>query len=184
MKIFLMCVFLATTFISCNNSGGNSSVHIVDGLKTVVKPFSDSLQADTFKIKIAGDADNKHLLFSITSFEGKLIYEEDIKADDLFKNYDATINLKKKKNQVKFLNEELERFFDEENFLEPAIMENETPDQYVPDKAFYEELKQSQLNGFIYRLGKENKMYIGWSEKDRKVKAYYNCCKSAEGVKK
>lgn len=179
----LIYFLLASMLISCNGSGDESTETATE-IKTINKHFSDSLNADTFRIKMVGNKNGKHLVFTITSFEGKLIYEEDIKADDLFKNYDATINLKKKNNQIKFLNEEMERFFDDENFLEPAIMEQEIPDQHVPDKVFYEELKKSQLNGFIYRLGKENKRYIGWSAKENKVKAYYDCCKSASSVEK
>lgn len=67
-------------------------------------------------------------------------------------------------------------FFAEDNFLEPAVMPEDKADSYVPDKALYEELKKSGLNGFKYRLGKENNIYIAWSEKEQKVKIYYNCC--------
>jgi serine/threonine-protein kinase RIO1 len=72
---------------------------------------------------------------------------------------------------------EYKLFLDDENFLEPAVTENETPDQYTPDKKFHNELKQSALNGFKYRTGKETNIYIAWSEKEKRVKPYYNCCK-------
>jgi len=117
-----------------------------------------------------------HLAFSITSFNGKQIYDVDIKATDLFKNYIATIDLSKKKNQIKFLQEEVNRFFDDENFMEPAVDEADLPDANVPDKAFFDELKKNRLNGFIYRLGKESKNYVAWSDKEGKVKTYYTCC--------
>ncbi len=163
---------------ACNNSDKDTGSEADSTIKTMAKPFSDAVKTDTFQVKLSGNSPKEaELIFTIKSYEGKEIYREEIKAKDLFNNYDATIDLKKKKNQVKFLNEELNRFFDEENFMEPAITEEETPDQYVPDLAFYNELKASQLNGFIYRLGKENKVYIGWSEKEKKVKTYYNCCK-------
>ncbi|TKC06028.1 hypothetical protein [Pedobacter frigoris] len=183
--IFIYSLLLICLFASCNSSNSPGTENVSNIEKTITRPFSDSLKSDTFKVKLdVNSSKETKLIFTITSFEGNLVYEEAIKADDLFKNYDATIDLKKKKNQAKFLNEELDRFFDEENFMEPAIMENEVPDQYVPDKGFYEELKKSQLNGFIYRLGKENKMYIGWSAKDKKVKTYYNCCKITSQAKK
>ncbi|WP_316789271.1 hypothetical protein [Pedobacter frigoris] len=183
--VLIYSLLLFSFFASCNSSDSTGIEGVGNTEKTITKPFSDSLKSDTFKVKLDVNSPKEtRLIFTVTSFEGKLIYEEDIKADDLFKNYDATIDLKKKKNQIKFLNEELDRFFDEENFMEPAIMENEVPDQYVPDKDFYEELKKSGLNGFIYRLGKENKIYIGWSAKDKKVKTYYNCCKVTNQAKK
>ena len=74
---------------------------------------------------------------------------------------------------MKFLKNEVQYFFEEEHFLEPAVMPNEQPDKNVPDKIFYEELKHTQLNGFNYRLAKEAKIYIAWSEKEQKVKVYY-----------
>ncbi|HPY81991.1 MAG TPA: hypothetical protein PLU45_01415, partial [Bacteroidales bacterium] len=39
-------------------------------------------------------------------------------------------------------------FFSEDNFLEPAVMPDDKADNYTPDKALYEELKKSGLNGF------------------------------------
>lgn len=169
-------LFFSTLLIACTNNKGTESIRQLE--KTAVRHFSDSLQADTFKVKITGDSpEQMQLLFTITSAAGKQLYNKHIKATELFSNYDATIDLNKKKNQVTFLKEEMDRFFDDENFLEPAITEQENPDKNVPDPEFYEELKQSQLNGFIYRLGKENKIYIGWSTKNSQVKVYYNCCK-------
>ena len=170
-------MLLAAALIACNDADKDATAHADVKLKTMIKPFSDANQADTFHVRLYGKSPKEsQLIFSIRSHEGKEIYKEEISAKDLFNNYDATIDLKKEKNQVKFLNEEINRFFDEENFMEPAITEEETPDQHVPDQTFYSELKASQLNGFFYRLGKENKVYIAWSQKEKKVKTYYNCC--------
>lgn len=178
MKKTTICLLLFAFSLTACNSGTDDDQTSDTAERSMNKPFSDPIQADTFRVSLSGKSPEEMVLtFRITSHRGKEIYKEQIKANELFKNYDATIDLKKKKNQVKFMNEELARFFDEENFMEPAITEEETPDQFVPDRAFYEELKASQLNGFIYRLGKENKVYIGWSEKEQKVKTYYSCCK-------
>lgn len=176
--LLLLITFATSILTACNSGEKASTIPADETHKTVVKNFSDSLKADTFTVKLIGtEPKNMKLAFTITAHTGKQIYAEQIKATDLFKNYDATIDLKKQKNQVKFLTEEVGRFFDDENFMEPAITDQETPDEHVPDKAFYNELKESQLNGFIYRLGKELKLYIGWSAKDNKVKTYYSCCK-------
>lgn len=179
MKLLTACILIgACTLLACSGSATKEIIPADEQQKIVVKSFSDSLRADTFKVKIEGSKPkDMQLAFTIRSFEGKLIYNISVKATDLFKNYDATINLNKKDNQVKFLKEEISRFFDEENFMEPAVTEQESPDQYVPDKAFFEELKKNQLNGFIYRLGKEHKVYIAWSVTEKKVKPYYICCK-------
>lgn len=179
MKFLTVCILIgASVLAACSSPGSGETIPAGEQQKIIVKSFSDSLQADTFKVKIEGSKPkDMRLAFTIRSFENRLIYSISIKAADLFKNYDATINLNKKENQIKFLIEEISRFFDEENFMEPAVTEQENPDQYVPDKAFFEELKRNQLNGFFYRLGKEHKVYIAWSVTEKKVKPYYICCK-------
>ena len=179
MKFLPACFLIGVSvFAACSSPGSGETIPAGEQQKIIVKSFSDSLQTDTFKVKIEGNnPKDMRLAFTIRSFEGRLIYSTGIKAADLFKNYDATINLDKKENQIKFLKEEVSRFFDEENFMEPAVTEQENPDQHVPDKAFFEELKRNQLNGFFYRLGKEHKVYIAWSITEKKVKPYYICCK-------
>nr|WP_199082070.1 hypothetical protein [Pedobacter sp. ASV19] len=74
------------------------------------------------------------------------------------------------------MTDEFNFFLEDENFLEPAVTSDEIPDQYTADKAFYEELKRSNLNGFKYRISKETKVYIAWSALEKKVKIYYKCC--------
>ena len=178
MRNLIICGFLGLLILAaCNSSENNSKDEPGEVADMVVKPFSDSTQTDTFRLELVGtEPRNMFLWFSITSFEGKRIYEKKIKAKDLFKNYDVK-DINKKKIQIQFLKDEVGRFLDEENFMEPAVTTEEKADANVPDKIFYEELKKSQLNGFIYRLGKEQKVYIAWSDRDKKVKVYYSCCK-------
>jgi hypothetical protein len=118
MKFLTACILIgASVLAACSSPGSGETIPADEQQKIVVKSFSDSLQADTFKVKIEGSKPkDMRLAFTIRSFEGRLIYSTSIKAADLFKNYDATINLNKKENQVKFLLEEINRFFDEENF--------------------------------------------------------------------
>ncbi|MEJ7559523.1 MAG: hypothetical protein WKF66_14535 [Pedobacter sp.] len=178
MKIMRFVLLIPLLLMLGCNQGGKGPVEISGTKRQVLKNFSDSLLADTFTVMVIGSTlDSQMVDFRIHNSKGREIYHVDIPSSSLLKNYDATIDLKKKKNQAAFLQSEIDRFFDEENFLEPAITESETPDKNVPDLLFYQELKQSGLNGFIYRLGKEDKIYIGWSAKESKAKAYYNCCK-------
>lgn len=179
MNRWTACILIGlSALVACSGSGTKETIPAAEQQNIMVRPFSDSLKADTFKVRIEGSKPkDMQLAFSIRSFEGRQIYHASIRATDLFKNYDATINLDKKNNQLKFLKEEISRFFDEENFMEPAVTEQESPDQHVPDKAFFEQLKTDRLNGFIYRLGKEQKIYIAWSVTEKKVKPYYVCCK-------
>lgn len=164
----IVIVFVASCTLKSTKEGTTELAPIE---KTTTSPFTDTLKLDTFKVSWQGTtAKGSTLVFKIISYKGEEIYKTSIKADELLK---ANENLKTERDKVKFLKNEVEYFFEEEHFLFPAVMPNEQPDKNVPDKAFYEELKQTQLNGFNYRLGREAKVYIAWSKKENKVKAYY-----------
>lgn len=174
-KHFIPILFLFV-FISACNPGGKLKGSFEDHV--VLKPFSNTLLIDTFKVSLVGqELKDMTINFTITSHNGKLIYQKDFVATDLIADYKSSVDLKKERTQVDFIISEFKQFLDDENFLEPAVTENESADQYTPDKKFYDELKQSALNGFKYRTGKENNVYIAWSEKEKTVKPYYNCCK-------
>ncbi len=180
MKLNLLIIFcILTAFSSCStDTKHKSQVDTVNQLaKQVVKPFSDAQLADTFRVVLKGDKPKNMLMrFTIISHTGQQIYSQDFDAKQLIDLYKQTVDLKKEDKQIAFIKEEFEMFFEDENFLEPAVTETETPDQFVPDKGLFAELKQSGLNGFMYRLGQENKVYIAWSAKEKKVKIYYKCC--------
>ena len=145
--------------------------------KVALKPFTDTVHLDTFKVVLKGkESKDMSLVFTITNYKGVQIYKEEIKATVLLKSYLASEDLKKENDKIKFLNDEVNFFFEEEHFLIPAVTTAEKPDNNAPDKAFYIELKQSQLNGFDYSLGKDKQIYIAWSNIAQKVKVYYKCC--------
>lgn len=180
MKRLFTLISISALFLSaCNNTSSNEKATAtlnIREVKEITKPFSDTVKMDTFRVALAGkDPKNMQLSFSIVAHNGKKIYDKQFKASDLFNNYE-NLGIKKDDAKVKFMQQELDLFLDEENFLEPAITDAEKPDQNTVDKAFYEELKKSGLNGFKYRLGKESQIYIGWSELEKKVKVYYKCC--------
>jgi DNA-binding response OmpR family regulator len=181
MKRILTLISVSALFLfACtNNSSNDKTINTLNTkeVKQVTKPFSDTAKADTFRVVLVGSKPKEmQLSFSIITYNGKKIYQKDLKATELLNNYRENVDLKKDAAQLKFLHEELNQFLDEENFLEPAITDAEQPDQNTVDKAFYAELKKSGLNGFKYRLGKESQLYIAWSEKEQKVKVYYKCC--------
>ncbi|WP_316818902.1 hypothetical protein [Pedobacter nyackensis] len=177
MKNYFIPILLLFAIIgACNPGGKELKGNLEDHL--VLKPFSDSVLIDTFKVSMVGqELKDMTIRFSITAHNGQQIYQKDFAARDLIADYKSSVDLKKERSQMDFILNEYKQFLDDENFLEPAVTENENADQYTPDKTFYEELKQSSLNGFKYRTGKENNVYIAWSEKEKKVKPYYDCCK-------
>lgn len=179
MKSIYIYLLTLPLFLAACNSSEPSGVHdAASNTKIALRSFSDTTKLDTFRIVLKGDKPkNMELVFTITTQSGHQIYTKILKATALLDNYKESIDLGKKKEQLQFMREELSLFFDEENFIEPAVTETEIPDKNTPDKNFFEELKKTGVNGFKYRLGKESKVYIAWSEQDKKVKNYYECCK-------
>lgn len=175
-----LLLFLCVLAACKGNKTKASAEDLKNNLKgqTVLKAFSDTLLLDTFKVVLKGQKPADMIMnFSITAHDGAKIYEKDFKATELLKNYASTLDLKKQAKQLEFMQQELKLFLDEENFLEPAVTENEDPDANSPDKDFYNELKRSMLNGFKYRLSNETEVYIAWSAQKRQVLPYYSCCK-------
>lgn len=179
MRKLLLLITIVTLFLACQpgNKAKDDSINFKNVSQRITKSFSDLNSQDTFKIELTGRRpEDIMLIFNIKKYDGKEIYKVKLKGTDLLGSTDPNVDLSKEKDQIAFLKTIASNFFLEDNFLEPAVLLSDKPDNYVPDKAFYEELKISRLNGFKYRLGKENNMYIAWSEKEQKVKIYYNCC--------
>lgn len=172
--LFILSLFL----LACNRPEPAAKIDPSSRSKTVLRSFTDTAKLDTFKILLKGDhPKDMELVFTITPDNGVPVFTKVLKGTELLDNYKESLDLKKEKKQVQFLQEEVGLFFDEENFLEPAVTETEEPDKNTPDKNFFAELKKTGVNGFKYRLGKESKVYIAWSIAEGKVKPYYECCK-------
>jgi hypothetical protein len=184
-SLFIPSLFISFLFSACNgNHSGKAPSSLSTRSKTVLHSFKDSIQADTFRIVLKGSTpEDMELVFTITPKDGVPVYTAILKAKKLIDNYSETVDLGKEDKQLLFLEEELSQFFDEENFLEPAVTENETPNDNTPDKVFFNELKKTGLDGFKYRTGKESKVYIAWSDLEKKVKVYYQCCVLKEKAK-
>jgi hypothetical protein len=177
-SVYLYLLILPLFLAACNSSESSGGHDAASHTKTALRSFSDTSKLDTFRIVLKGDEPkNMELVFTITTQDGHQIYMKTLKATALLNNYKESIDLGKKKEQLQFMREELSLFLDEENFIEPAVTETEIPDKNTPDKSFFDELKKTGVNGFKYRLGKESKVYIAWSARDKKVKNYYECCK-------
>jgi len=175
---FLVTICLLA-LVACNSKSKKESnaIEFKNVNQSVAKSFSDLKTPDTFKIELTGRKPAEMVLnFTIKNAAGKEIYNTKIKGTELLGNTDPNIDLSKEQDQIIFLKTIADDFFSDDNFLEPAVMPEDKADKYTPDKTLYEELKKSGLNGFKYRLGKENNIYIAWSEKEKKVKVYYNCC--------
>jgi len=165
--ISLFAIFL---FLACNSTP-DGKTELTSLEKTTTSPFTDTVKLDTFKVSWQGTTTKGSAIsLKIISHKGEEIYKASIKVDEILK---ADEKLKTEADRLKYLKNEINYFFDDEHFLWPAVLPTEKADKHVPDKNFHEELKQTQLNGFNYRSGKESKVYIAWSVKENKVKVYY-----------
>jgi len=171
---FVFVFFCLLTAAACTSQPEKNTSGTGANEKSFTALFSDTLQADTFKVALTGkDSKNSMLIFRVINAKGKEIYQAEINGAELLK---ANQKLKTEADRMQYLRKEVNYFFEEEHFLEPAVMPDEQPDKNVPDTSFYNELKNTGLNGFNFRTGAESKVYIGWSGKDQKVKVYYKCC--------
>ncbi len=167
-NIYYFAFFIGLSVIACK---AKPKEQFQPASNSTVTSFSDTVKLDTFKVSLQGTTPKASaLLFKIISYKGNEIYKASIKAEDLLK---ANQNLKTEKEKMQYLNNQVLYFFEEDHFIWPAVFPTEKPDKNVPDLAFYEELKKTKLNGFNYRLGKEAKIYIAWSESAQKVKVFY-----------
>ena len=172
-KIYLLSFLFLLCFAACKNDKKVEA--ITEMSKTFA--FSDTLKLDTFKVALTGQKSADMMLnFTIKNFNGKKIYQKSLTAMELLKSYLDSEDLKKENDKIAFINKQINAFFTEEHFLEPAVTEQQELDTNTPDEAFYNELKQTQFNGFYYSLGKDKSIYIAWSTKEQRVKTYYKCC--------
>ncbi|RZL25247.1 MAG: hypothetical protein EOO96_23095 [Pedobacter sp.] len=174
--LLLFCTLIIT---ACSQGDKNKtdSIEFKNVNSSIAKSFSDLNSQDTFQIELTGRKPEEMVLnFTIKNAKGLEIYNTKLKGTELVGNTDPNIDLSKEKDQIIFLKTIANDFFSDDNFLEPAVLPDDKADNNTPDKQLYDELKKSGLNGFKYRLGKENNVYIAWSEKDKKVKIYYKCC--------
>lgn len=178
MKPIYFSLLSLLLFAACHSDKPAATIDPAKRTETALRSFSDTTKKDTFKLVLKGEkAADMALIFTITPAGSKSIYTKILNAKDLLNNYKESLDLGKEKKQVQFMEDELHGFFEDENFIEPAVTAAEQPDKNTPDKNFFAELKTSGLNGFKYRTGKESKVYIAWSAKDQKVKPYYECCR-------
>lgn len=157
---------------SINNQ--NQSSNICNNIVTHM--FSNIEYPDTFKIWIQGNnllKSNVH--FEIINYCGEMIYSIEFKSN-LLLNYGIDSDTTDAAKET-FIKQRILTFFNEENFMSPAIKDGEPFDQDYSDKAIWDDIN-SQKNsiGFYYLIGEEDGRSIAYSKKLKKVVMYFNCC--------
>lgn len=190
IKHYLTIGLILITIISCANSKRADSLSSGPGSKSEteqsqskiicsnIKPhkFSSHETLDTFKIWIEGESLlNSDVHFEIINSDKEKIYSVVFKSY-LLLNYDIssdTIDFAKET----FIKTRISKFFNEENFISPAIKDGETFYSDYSDKTIWDEISADKNSvGFIYLIGEEDKRSIAYSKKQKKAVIYFNCC--------
>ena len=167
----------------------SSTVAIKEDLKTspsidsilieskVEHEFSQIDKKDEFYICIRGKSivEGK-VIFKIVRSDKTVILEKEFPTY-LLMNYGFDGDLNSIKDREKYMISRIEGFFNEKNFLYPAIKKDEQFDEDYSDKEIWNEIKSDQTAiGFSYLIGEEDGRKIAFSKKQKKVVMYFNCC--------
>jgi hypothetical protein len=144
--------------------------------KTITHKFSNVESPDTFKIWIQGDSLLKSdVHFEIVNSAGTMIYSVEFKSY-LLLNYDISSDTTDAVKET-FIKTRIAEFLKEDNFKSPAIGDKETFDADYSDKSIWDEITINKNSiGFYYLIGEEDGRSIAYSNKQKKVVIYFNCC--------
>mgnify|MGYP006253084003 CR=1 FL=1 len=146
---------------------------------THTRLFSNSTNKDTFKLKVKGDDILKsRIFFTITTSKGDVIHTESFDGYSLI-DYRLTEEKANPNDDDRraYIQQRMQHFFDDENFLVPAIKAEEEFESQYSNKAFWEDIKNdNNAVGFYYLIGEEDGRSIAYSKKMKKVVMYFNCC--------
>ena len=141
--------------------------------------FSSNDTKDQFIIELYGaDTLSGNVKFQIISSFGDLIYSVEFESRALF-DYGLAQN-PSKADKMKYIITRMSNFFDEENFVIPAIEPNENYDKDyygIVGESIWNKLKiENDLIGFYYLLWEGNQSWITFYKNDKRAIKYKTCC--------
>lgn len=146
-------------------------------LKNVIAHhFSSPTVKDTFKIKLTGQTITEGTVeFEIKTNYGLVIHYENYPSYYLI-GYGLDSNASETE-KADYIKNRILRFFDEENFQQPAILKNEIFEVDYSDREVWEDIKSdSTAVKFDYLIGEEGNGRIAYSKKLKKVVTIFSCC--------
>jgi len=163
-----------------NSITSNKSVLSKDSIlveNKIKHVFSNMDSLDEFRIYIKGKSIiDGTVIFRITKDNGDILLNEEFPSY-LLMGYDFEGNADSKSDREKFMINRIKSFFNEKNFLNPAISPNQTFDEDYSDKEIWDEISADKTRiGFSYILGEEDGRQIAYSKKSNKAVLYFNCC--------
>jgi hypothetical protein len=139
--------------------------------------FSSTESKDKFQIVLTGDdIINGEVNLIILSTAGDTIFTESFPSRYLI-GYGLFGEEDTKEKKESYILKRMNEFFDEGNFSQPAIRENESCDPDYSDCEIWDALKKDQTTiGFHYLIGEERSCSIAYSKILKRVVKYFCCC--------
>jgi hypothetical protein len=134
--------------------------------------FSSPENTDIFKLSLTGSSilEGK-ITFEISDINNQTIFSNNFSATDLL--YDGGDVIKERKAKEDTIVARIKRFFENENFISPAIDNSEEFDSDNSTKEIWEDIKSDKSSvGFMYSYGYEGTYQIAYSKKKRKILTY------------
>ena len=190
IPVAILSILVTSLFISCNHNKASATIQSkkdspkkiqkkspVLATRTVIHAFSEKNQKDTFRLTVTGASIlTGKICFEIISYKSKKIYTQTFDAASLL-NYDIAPTAPDREKQ-QFIKQRIKDFFNEDNFMNPAIKSEDTFDtDYSSGRKEWEAIKADRSAiGFYYLVGEEDGRSIAWSKTLKKVVLYFNCC--------
>jgi hypothetical protein len=116
------------------------------------------------------------MIFKITKSDGTELLNEEFPSYLLI-DYGFEGDVNSVKDREDYLKRRIKDFFNDRNFLYPAVKQDENYDEDYSDKDIWDEIKSDHtIVGFSYLIGEEDSRKIAFSKKKKKVVMYFNCC--------
>lgn len=153
-----------------------ATAQLILASSTVRHVFSDPVTKDVFRLTLTGRSLMKsQAIFEITNSRGASIYYKKFEGAlllDMVENEDISLIQKED-----YIRKRVRNFFDEKNFLKPAIKVKDKTDSDYSNMEIWNEIRDNRnAIGFSYLLSYENHRKIAWSNKLKKTVIYWNCC--------
>ncbi len=114
---------------------------------------------------------NGNVIIRIINFNGKEIFKKTCVTEDLLGDLASELKPRQKIDTIKV---RAKHFFDESNFVKPAISSTEKYDEEQTDLKTWKDIKSDRSAiGFIYSMYYENTFGIAWSKRNHKVVQYW-----------
>lgn len=173
-RLFLFSLASFFIFISSKSLGQNhlSSNQATLLSKVCIHPFSDPVKPDKFMLSIKGRSlINGKGTIRIINFSGKEIFKKTFISEDLLGDLANDLTPHQKIDTIK---SRVKHFFDESNFVKPAIDPTEKFDEDQTDIKTWKDIKSDRSAiGFIYSMYYESTFGIAWSKKNHKVVQFF-----------